>query len=217
MIRRCCCCLAWQVLLVSCALLLVQVFSATPPPPPTTTTVNSYNCSHSYTLRVNSSRLVATGDSLTAAGSVCLADSESFAALNVSQCVESSQDGFQRCSSLSGILTQFVGVIESGDCLKLELEPGEFVIPPTSTTVSSVNYSLVVVAPSGGVTVSCKSSLFMNTNSSCTSSSALIFVKGGGERDKVWVAMDGVKFEDCQRPFQFDDMDHVTFINCSFR
>ena len=198
---------------------MLHVLSATPPA--TTTNRTNHNCSYSYTLRIgnSSSSNVSSPPSsdppVTANTGACTEENTNRTAC----CVLSSQDGFQQCSSLSEILTQFNGVVGSDDCLQLELEQGEYIV--SSLTTISVNYSLVMLATvSGGVTVSCSDPQPYLVNSNCTGVSATLrFNKSDeeGAGGKVVVVLDGVGFQDCPRPFQFDNLDRVTITDCWFR
>ena len=203
------------LLLSFCAL---HVLSAAPPPDGTTTTTNYYNCSHSYTLRIGNSNASSTPPQSSSSDptSTCTEESTS----RTSNCILSSQDGFQQCKSLSEILTQKQSEIGSEDCLLLELEQGEYAISSLSTV--SVSYSLVMVAvTSGDVTVSCSGQITqssrVNSSSSCSATVPLMFGRGEGERIEVTVVLDGIRFRDCPRPVQFDDLDRVTITDCWFR
>ena len=88
----------------------------------------------------------------------------------------------------------------------------------TSACVS-VNYSLVMLAPNGGVVMTCKISQ-AKPSPSCAGvdlSPPWMFNKSDREGDKVSVVLDGLRFEDCAHPLQFDNLDHVTVNNCWFR
>lgn len=213
------------MLLVSCLplslalVLLLALFDccpplqATPPPNAAASMMSSravYNCSRSYTLRVDSGRVKSTSRP-------SITDSCTDSRTIPDQCVVSSRDGFQRCSTLSEILNLFNVLVGSDECLRLEMEPGEYVISSTATV--SVNYSMVMLAPNGGVVMTCKTSQ-MKPNPSCTGvdlGPPLMFGKSGSEGDRVSVVLDGLRFEDCARPFQFDNLDHVAVTNCWFR
>ena len=189
--------------------LLLQAFSssATPAQP---LTGADYNCSHSYTLRVDGSRL---SPARPADGS----DSCSTSAITTS-CVQSSEDDFQSCSCLSRILARFNDVISSEDCLLLSMEEGEYAISPTDPV--DVNHTVVMVAASdGGAKVICQARQEEEEESvNCTKSAPLAFNKRvGGERDRVEVVFEGLTFEGCTRPLQFDNLDRVAISNCSFR
>lgn len=202
-------CLSLVPVVVSTLLVLGRcpLLQATPPPTDAASMSSrtAHNCSQSYTLRVDSSRLKSASEP-------SLSDSCTGSGSNPNQCVVSSQDGFQRCSTLSEILNLFNVLVGSDDCLQLEMEKGEYVISSTATV--SVNYSLVMLAHSGGVVVTCKTSRLVK-NPSC--GPPLMFGKSGREGGKVSVVLDGLRFEDCARPFQFDNLDHVAVSNCWFR
>lgn len=159
----------------------------------------SYNCSRSYTLRVNSERQLPVNDP-------CSAEV-------TTPCVESSQDDFQTCSSLSEILARFnsTSVVEGGDCLRLEMDEGEYVI---ASSGGAVTYSLVMVGLVDGVSVRCRSTRLQE---GCPTSQPLMFSKTAGHQGEAAVLLQGVKFEDCSRPLRFDNLDRVTIDSCSFR
>ena len=187
-----------------------------------TATTTNYNCLRNYTLRVgNSNANSPPQPSSSDPATRCTEE-------NTSRCVLSSQDGFQRCrSSLSEILSVNNGEIGSGDCLLLELEQGEYAIFSLSTV--SINYSLVMVAvDSGQVTMSCSGhgsiqpTSSMQPNSSCATITSgptvpLMFGRNEGERGELAVLLRGIRFQDCPRPLQFDDLDRVTITDCWFR
>ena len=203
------------------SLFSLHVLLAASPTATTTTTNNFYNCSRNYSLMVGNSP--PQPSSIDPATRRCTEENTS----RTSSCVLSSQDGFQRCrSSLSEILAQNNGEISSGDCLLLELEQGEYLISSLSTV--SVNFSLVLVAvDSGEVTVSCSGhgstqpASSMQPNPSCATGGPtvpLMFGRKEGERGELAVVLlRGIKFQDCPRPLQFDDLDRVTITNCWFR
>ena len=199
------------LLLSFCAL---HVLSAAPPAATTTTT--NYNCSYNYTLRIGNSNAGSPPQpSSSDPATRCTEENTS----KTSSCVLSSQDGFQQCGSLSELLSQNNGEIVSGDCLLLELERGEYAISSLRTV--SVDYSLVMVAvDSGEVTVSCSGQTQSSrVNSSCAAGPTvpLTFCRGESERGEMAVVLDGIRFQDCPRPLQFDDLDRVTIVNCWFR
>ena len=191
--------------------LLLQAFSMISATPAQPLTGTDYNCSRSYTLRVDGSRL---SPARPADGS----DSCATSAITTN-CVQSSEDDFQSCSCLSRILARFNDVINSEDCLLLSMEEGEYDI--SSTDPVDVNYTVVMVAASGGgAKVICQATQEEEEEESvnCTKSAPLVFNKRvGGERDRVEVVFEGLTFEGCTRPLQFDNLDRVAISNCSFR
>ena len=212
-------CLLALVLSGCCFQQLFQLSSATPSASTTTAAATKYNCSHSYTLRIgnSSTRLQPlSDDSITATGA-CTEKNTSRTAAR--QCVLSSKDGYRQCSSLSEILSKFSSIIGGDDCLQLELEEGEYAI--SSLTAISVNYSLVMMAAGGlsgsDVAVSCFQT---QVNYNCTVAGPLtvpLMFNKSDEEDESVVVLDGVKFQGCPRPFQFDNIDQVVIRNCWFR
>ena len=205
-----------RCLLVALQLILQSycVLSSTPSPATTTATITNYNCSHTCTLRIGNNSPPQPSSSTTTG--TCTEEITT-TGNTASSCVLSSQDGYQQCRSLSEILSQFNGLVGSGDCLYLELEQGDYAISSLSTI--SVNYSLAVVAiDSARVTVSCSGQTGQpnRVNSSCAAD-LTVPLMFGKERGDVSVLLDGVRFQDCPRPLQFDDLDHVTITNCWFR
>ena len=189
------------------------VLSGTPPAA-TTPTTTSYNCSHNYTLRIGNSSVSSSRPQLSNSTTTGTCTEENTS--NTAGCVLSSQDGYRQCRSLSEILSLFNGQVGSGDCLYLELEQGEYALSSLSTI--PVNYSLVMVAvDSGRVIISCSGLAQPNrVNSSCASDPTVPLMFGK-EKGEVSVLLDGVWFQDCPRPLQFDNLDRVTIINCLFR
>ena len=211
-VRRCCLLLSFFAL---------HVLSAAPLAAATTTTTN-YNCSQNYTLRVGNKNASGPPQQSSSSDPATRCTDENTS--RTASCVLSSQDGFQQCRSLSEILSQSNGEIGSSDCLLLELEQGEYAISPFSTV--SVDYSLVMVAvDSGEVTVSCSDqtqpSRTAVPKSSCASTDPTVPLMFGRSEGRDWgevvVVLDGIGFQDCPRPLQFDDLDRVTITDSWFR
>ena len=118
----------------------------------------------------------------------------------------SSKDGFKHRTNLTELLTSMNRQIQVDDCLQLSLYPGTYAI--NYNTI--LNYSAVFVAPSGNVNVKCLSTCM----SGSVTSSPLRF---NGMAGAKFVVVDGVTFEDCQKPLQFDGLDKITISNSSFR
>ena len=127
-------------------------------------------------------------------------------------CVLSSQDGFTNCRTLAEILNGLKKRIPSDDCVQLRVDPGTYTLTSYETTL---NYSAVISAPNGGVTFTCLSNC-MTGSQAVVGSSPLAF-ESNSKAGARFVVMEGVAFEDCQRPLQFDALNNVTINNCSFR
>ena len=127
-------------------------------------------------------------------------------------CVLSSQDGFTDCRTLAEILSGLKKQIPSDECVQLRVDPGNYTLTSYETTL---NYSAVISAPNGGVTFTCLSNC-MTGSQAVVGSSPLAF-ESNSEAEARFVVMEGVEFEDCQRPLQFDAFNNVTINNCSFR
>ena len=110
-------------------------------------------------------------------------------------------------SSLYEFLTSLNVIIPADGCLQLSLEPGQYAISTAHSTILS--YSLTVSAPRGGVTLHCEDDPVSNT-----SHAPLKMSRTSGV---MFVLLDGVVFEDCSRPLQFDNLDRVSITNCVFR
>ena len=151
-------------------------------------TVASQNCSNNLTLRRSN---------------------------NTCDCVMSSADNFESCRSLSEVLVAHNQVIPEGDCLELNLEPGVYTLMGYTT---SVNYSTVITAPSGGVNITCQPQCSeTETLENVYSGSPLAFYKKNGTSQSSFVILEGITFQDCPLPLQFDDLDNVTLRTSIFR
>ena len=144
------------------------------------------------------------------------------ASADSSQCVRSSQDGFGSCQTFSAFLGSFNGNLGPTDCLRVFLEPGEYHI--TTETGVVMTYSIIISdTSSGGVKLTCLDSLSHSQPSSLTDdpnigySVPLTFNKHVNGSGEAFVFLEGISFEDCIRPLQFDELDSVSIVNCSFR
>ena len=127
-------------------------------------------------------------------------------------CVLLSQDGFTNCRTLAEILNALKEQIPSDDCLQLSVDPGTYTLTSYETTF---NYSAVISAPSGNVTFTCLSNC-MTRSQAIVGRSPLAF-ESNGVAGARFVVMEGIAFQDCQRPLQFDAVNDVTINNCSFK
>ena len=119
------------------------------------------------------------------------------------------------CNSLSDYLTRYNSRIAASDCLEVKLYPGTYTLTDYSNTL---NYSLVVGAVAGGVTITCQ------PDEAATTGSPLWFQRYGAfsshpsppSPSEFFAQIEGVDFESCQSPLQFDAMDYVGISNCNF-
>ena len=126
--------------------------------------------------------------------------------------VTSNTGELSSCQNLSELLVAYNGMVSEGDCLELNLEPGVYTL--TSHT-ASVNYSAVITAPRGGVSITCQSQCG-TASENVVSGSPLAFHKNGTSQSS-FVTLKGITFQDCLLPLQFDDLDNVALRNCTFR
>ncbi len=129
---------------------------------------------------------------------------------HLSACVRSSLDQYASCSSLSVHLESFnSNSIPTSDCVQFVFEPGLYVLSAEAGT-TQVPYSVVLSSAAlQTVSVRCLSSDTPITRASYFQS--LSFIGGTS------VAIDGIDFEGCNGPLQFDRLDSVLITNCSFR
>ena len=131
---------------------------------------------------------------------------------NSCDCVTSNTGELNGCQTLSELLVAYNGMVSEGDCLELNLEPGVYTL--TSYT-ASVNYSAVITAPGGGVSITCQSQCG-TASENVVSGSPLAFHKNGTLQSS-FVTLEGITFQDCLLPLQFDDLDNATISDCTFR
>ena len=127
-------------------------------------------------------------------------------------CVLSSQDGFTNCRTLAEILNALKEQIPSDDCLQLSVDPGTYTLTSYETTL---NYSAVISAPSGNVTFTCLSNC--TTGSQAVVDGSPLAFESNSVTGSRFVVMEGITFEDCWRPLQFDAINNVTISDCTFR
>ena len=131
-------------------------------------------------------------------------------------CIRSSQDQYSTCVELSVYLESFNSVLNNSDCLWLILEPGVYQLSEGYT--ATVLYSIVLSSDDQqSVKVICP--IIPQVQAAPTTSSSnysTLQFKGAPDR-QTHVSLDGITFEDCERPLQFDELMSVTFTNCSFR
>ena len=130
-----------------------------------------------------------------------------------SNCVLVDEDPAMLCNtrSLYHLLEQRKAVVSADDCLQVNIYPGTYSL---SLYTDMLNYSAVISAPEGGVRVTCESECVNTTN--ITSSSPLWFQRSSPEGGEFFVQLEGISFESCPRPLQFDAMDYVDISNCNF-
>lgn len=122
------------------------------------------------------------------------------------------------CKPLADILEQYNSLVAADDCLEIQLSPGAYALASLRTTIS---YSLVMVAVEGEVNISCAQedqaslpdSPFWFQRYSNLSSRQSPLPPGDGE---FFVQIQGVLWENCQRPLRFDAMDYVGISDCNF-
>lgn len=136
---------------------------------------------------------------------------------------EDAGDSSGACDSLSAYLERYKTLVAVDDCLDLRLYPGTYTLNDYSTTLE---YSAVIRALGSGVTVTCEPGL----EGSSTTGSPLWFQRHSvfssypssgtssvtADKGEFFVQIEGVQFENCTRPLQFDAMDYVGISNCSF-
>lgn len=133
-------------------------------------------------------------------------------------CTRSSQDRYSTCVELSAYLESFNSVLNSSDCLQLTLEPGVYQLSEGYT--ATVLYSIVLSASAQqSVKVICPTTPQVQATPSTSSSehtnySTLQFK--GTPGSQTHVSLEGIIFEDCKRPLQFDELMSVSFTNCYF-
>ncbi len=94
-----------------------------------------------------------------------------------------------------------------GDCLELSLSPGDYHF---SEREAILDYSVVITAPLGGVTFTCECTDPQNIH-------PFSFRKAADDTSESFVAMDALSFRGCHWPLQFDNIDHVSISECTFR
>ena len=125
-------------------------------------------------------------------------------------CVRSSHDQYSTCTSFSMYLESFNTQSPPSDCLQLLLEPGVYTL--SNTRAATVNYSVVLTStPPQSAVISC-----LDVLANLTGEDYFVPLMFGGGT-KVSVLLEGIVFDGCNRPLQFDDLESVTISNCSFR
>ena len=126
-------------------------------------------------------------------------------------------------NSLSVFLEPYNTLVSTGDCLEVKLHAGNYTLTDYN---SALTYSLVLRAVEGVVTISCQQSdktvetgspFCFQRYSAQTSHISPGTGEGTDKDGEFFVQIEGVHFEKCQRPLQFDAMDYVGIANCSFR
>lgn len=118
-------------------------------------------------------------------------------------CSDSQSEG--DCLNLSDVLKGFRGQISPADCLELSLSPGVYQFG--SKTV--LDYSAVIVAPNGGVKITCEHD-DENTG-------PFAFRKSEHQSEEMFVVIHGLWFHSCSWPLQFDNLDSITISTSTFR
>ena len=101
-------------------------------------------------------------------------------------------------------------MVEASDCLDVSLRGGDYTLTDYTT---ELKYSLVLRGVDGAVIISCQ-----QTDDELTSGSPFWLSRdpadGTGE---FFVHLEGISFQKCGRPLQFDAMDYVGISRCNFR
>ena len=123
-----------------------------------------------------------------------------------------------KCSSISFLLKQHKSIVRGGDCLQVNLHPGTYSL---SDYEVQLNYSVILTAPEGDVSLSCENECLPRPVDPVTSGSPLWFQQSEqstttSDAGEFFVLLEGISFEYCQRPLLMDAMDYVVISNCSF-
>lgn len=169
----------------------------------------SYNCSHSYLLSSSGKNVQADGSSSQYCLDSCL---QSSPALTVG-------DQEAACTLLYDILYVYNTVIPADDCLELSFSPGEYRL--SSLSLVQVQYSVILRAPWGGVTLACGA----NAESVCEEQGGHVSPAGdktvmiafnGSRLGNMFVTMDSLSFQYCLKHLRFDALQELRIRNSSF-
>lgn len=164
----------------------------------------SYNCSYSHLLGVN--------DSTTAPGGVSDNPSCQESCIQVSPALAITQE--ENCTSLRDILEMYKdNIIPPDDCLELVFAPGNYML--SSLSQVTVEYSLVLVAPEGGVNLACASSLSLRDECGSKGESPMMTFNKPAGTNNMFVMLSGITFRYCSRQ-EFDELDYLSVTHCEF-
>lgn len=163
----------------------------------------SYNCSHSYRIRPSD-------------------EGSSRPFCSEETCVETSPlmpDTVSRCLSIRQLLSIYNSVIHAEDCLELMFAPGVYHL--SSLPNMSVQYSLVMSAPEGGVSLTCARPTCacetQDTLSPPDSSAVPMMVFNSSQvQEDMFVKISGIEFRNCSRQLQFNNVDSLSVTDCQF-
>ena len=138
---------------------------------------------------------------------------------STSNCVQVSDGSSTTCRSLVDIMSQkSANSTADHDCSKrLIFSPGEYTLSlPTNTNVT-VNHSIIMTSPEGGVTLTCSSTDEPRINGY---GKALIFQRVEESNTTLpegFVELSGITFAQCNHSLKFKYLEKVTIRNCTFR
>ena len=126
------------------------------------------------------------------------------------------------CSTIMEILSLHNGTIPAGDCLQLTFSPGLYHLPSLSQVL--VRYSVVMTAPQGGVEVACGEGEGQGCGEGGGGAQdredeaviVAMMVFNGTQRENMFVNVEGIRFSNCTKQLQFDELTSLSINNCTF-
>ena len=136
-----------------------------------------------------------------------------------SKCVQVNDGSSTTCRSLVDIMSQKSAnsTAEHACSKRLVFAPGEYTLSlPTNTNVT-VNHSIIMTGPEGGVTLTCSSTEETRINGY---GKALVFQTVEESNDTFpegVVELSGITFASCNHSLKFKYLEKLTISNCAFR
>lgn len=141
---------------------------------------------------------------------------------NCTVVIDDTSDQSLECNSISFFLEHYKSVVGGSDCLQVNLYPGTYTF---SDYLVKLNYSVILRAPEGRVNISCETQCLSRPADPIVDGSPLWFLRDdiftstndpSPAVEVFFVQLEGIDFQNCQRPVQMDNMDYVGISHCSF-
>lgn len=138
---------------------------------------------------------------------------------STSNCVQVDDGSSTTCRSLVDIMSQkSANSTADHDCSKrLVFFPGEYTLSLPANTNVTVNHSILMTGPEGGVTLTCSPTDKTRINGYGKSLTFQIVEESNTTFPEGFVELSGITFTQCNHSLKFKYLEKVTISDCTFR